>query len=241
MFKFVGTMAAGLALARLTGAADLSLNPRDSNFLKLRVGDTHYDTLGGFRGPLKMASELSQAFADEARGRKIPRGHDPLSVVSRYFRGNLAPVPGAAVDYLTGKDIAGRPFSVSREAWQRLAPIFVQAMREGWQDSGGRGALKALPAGLGVGTETYAPKEARSQSSTPISQAAPVPEQPETIRAQFNSAVDTQSPRVAVLVTPGERVPRVMTGFARIEVEGAGRLYVNRSKARAAGLTKPSE
>jgi hypothetical protein len=171
MFEFVGTMASTLALARLTHTADVSLDPRDSDFLKLRAGRTHYDVLAGFRGPVKLTAELAQAFADEARGRKVPRGHDPLSVVGRYFRGNLAPVPGASVDYLTGTDIAGRPFKLSREVWQRLAPVFVQAMHAGWKDAGGGGVLKALPAGLGVGTETYQPKEQRDESR-PISQSA---------------------------------------------------------------------
>lgn len=131
MFEFVGVMASTLALAKLTRTADVSLDPRSSDFLKVRAGNTHYDVLGGFRGPVKLTAELAQAFADEARGRRIPRGHDPIRVVSRYFRGNLSPAAGASVDYLIGKDIAGRPFSVSREAWQRLAPIFVQAMRAG--------------------------------------------------------------------------------------------------------------
>ena len=163
MFKFVGLIATSLALTKLTGTAEVSLEPCNSDFLKVRVGNTHYDVLGGFRGPLKMAAELAQTFADEARGQKIPRAHDPLSVVARYFRGNLAPVPGAVTDYLVGKDIAGRPFKLSREAWARLAPIFVQAMCAGWQDAGGKGLVKALPAGLGVSAETYKPKQRRDE------------------------------------------------------------------------------
>src|SRR5205085_11326648 len=50
MFKFVGLMATSLALTKLTHTADVSLDPRNSDFLKVRVGDTHYDVLGGFHG-----------------------------------------------------------------------------------------------------------------------------------------------------------------------------------------------
>lgn len=114
-------------------------------------------------------------------------------------------------------------------------------MREGWQDAGGKGALKALPAGLGVGVESYEPKQKRNYDSSPISQAAPVPEPPETIRQQFDSAIDAESPRVAVLATPGERVPARLTGFAQIDVDGHGTLYVNRAKARAMGRTRPAD
>lgn len=71
---------------------------------------------------------------------------------------------------------------------------------------------------------------------TRYAEPAPVAESPETVRAQFKSAIDPQSPRAAVLVTPGERAPRLTTGFAKLKLEGHGTLYVNRAKARALGI-----
>jgi hypothetical protein len=159
MIEFAGTMASTLALAKLTGAADVSLDPRNADFLKARIGRTHYDVLGGFRGPVKLTAELMKTFTDEAQGHKIPRGHDAVSVVTRYLRGNLAPVPGFVTDAVTGKDITGRQFKLSRAAAQRIAPIFVQALYAGWQDAEGKGVVKALPSGLGVGAEFYEPKQ----------------------------------------------------------------------------------
>ena len=63
----------------------------------------------------------------------------------------------------------------------------------------------------------------------------PAPESPETLRQQFKSPNSEDSPRVGVLLTPGERLRRVPPGFARIE-HAAGTLYLNRRKLKAAGL-----
>lgn len=69
-------------------------------------------------------------------------------------------------------------------------------------------------------------------------QTPPVPESPQTLRAQFQSALDPESPRVAVLVTPGEEIGRVPEGFAAVELGGRdGTLYVRESKAAAMGLS----
>ena len=70
--------------------------------------------------------------------------------------------------------------------------------------------------------------------------AAPVPESAETLGAQFKSALNSASPRVGVLVTPGERPRRVPRGFAVFDVD-AGRLYLSRAKLKEMGLTSAAK
>lgn len=103
----------------------------------------------------------------------------------------------------------------------------------------GRGNERAVPVrGLYI-----APKPAGSARppapvdvQTPTQRQTPVPESPQTLRAQFASARDPQSPRAAVLVTPGEELRRIPTGFTAIQLD-AGVLHLHRAKARALGLT----
>lgn len=71
----------------------------------------------------------------------------------------------------------------------------------------------------------------------PAGAVPPVPETPETLEAQFKSAFDKDSPRSAVLVTPGERLPKSISK-RRLWVGqapgGQGEVYVPRGKKASA-------
>ncbi len=69
-------------------------------------------------------------------------------------------------------------------------------------------------------------------------EAAPVPESAQTLRAQFKSAAAEDSPRVGVLLTPGESPRSTPKGFTRLNL-AEGDLFVNDAKAKALGLDTP--
>lgn len=66
----------------------------------------------------------------------------------------------------------------------------------------------------------------------------PVPEAPATLAAQVNSAARPDSPKLGVLITPGERPRKIPTGFKRVETP-KGNLYYDAAKVKAAGITDP--
>jgi hypothetical protein len=103
-------------------------------------------------------------------------------------------------------------------------PVTEYATAHGWREAG----KQLLVETVGFGVPGVAATAADRLT-------APVPEPPETLRAQFRSASDPQSPRAAVLLTPGEEV-RAPRGFASFDLP-EGRLYLNREKAKALGLT----
>lgn len=70
-------------------------------------------------------------------------------------------------------------------------------------------------------------------------QPPPVPEKPATLDAQFKSALDPQSPRAAVLVTPGERPRVIPQGFTPVDTP-AGKLWVHDGKLNKLGITDPA-
>lgn len=78
------------------------------------------------------------------------------------------------------------------------------------------------------------PTDDASQDLPPVEWAdeapTPVPEAPETLDAQFKSAQDPDSPKAAVLVTPGERPRVIPDGFDTVDTP-KGPLYINRTKA----------
>ncbi|MFL6228431.1 MAG: hypothetical protein ACJ741_06595 [Pyrinomonadaceae bacterium] len=69
----------------------------------------------------------------------------------------------------------------------------------------------------------------------------PVPESPETLAAQFESAASPESPRVAVLVTLGEETSAPQRGFIQMSVEGHGTLYLSRKKIARMGMQSLAE
>jgi hypothetical protein len=70
-------------------------------------------------------------------------------------------VPGLVADAATGTTVTGQDFNAKRDVLRLVTPLVAQDLYEGWKDSGGRGLLKATPAILGVGVQSYQPKQRR--------------------------------------------------------------------------------
>jgi hypothetical protein len=158
MTQFAGTVVAGMTLARL-GGAKVTVDPRDPDFGKVVVGHTHYDFTGGHRSVVRYVLQMSKAFAGLAEGQAAKRNQDVLSLTMNFLRQNAAPVPGLAADAATGKTVSGEDFKAKRAVLRLVTPLVAQDLYEGWKDAGGRGVLKATPALLGVGVQTYEPKQ----------------------------------------------------------------------------------
>lgn len=66
----------------------------------------------------------------------------------------------------------------------------------------------------------------------------PVPEHPETLTAQAQSAARPDSPKLGILVTPGAKPPSIPSGFTMVDTP-KGKLYFDPAKVKAAGITDP--
>jgi 2'-5' RNA ligase len=106
----------------------------------------------------------------------------------------------------------------------------------------GAGAAAAKPGGgPGAPPAAPAPEPASGGQESAVGVRTPVPESAETLGAQFKSALDQKSPRVAVLVTKGAPQPkRTPAGFVRLNLSD-GDLFVSDSKARRLGLDTPQK
>jgi hypothetical protein len=99
MAKFVVFGAAMLGLAKV-GGADVELDPRSSDGLKIKTGDTRYDILGGFQQYIRLATQLLTGQKKSTKTGEIKNidgegafGEDKGDVAGRFLRGKLAPVP----------------------------------------------------------------------------------------------------------------------------------------------------
>jgi hypothetical protein len=154
MVEFAGVAVSTLTAARFAGAA-VELHPESADFLKIRVGKTHYDVLGGFQQPMRLLGQLSTGLWKLSQGGQIKRGHDPLSVLARFGWTKASPVAGYGISAAMGENVDGSEFNAATDGARQFAPLFLQDMWEAWQEDGAAGAAKALPALVGVGVQTY--------------------------------------------------------------------------------------
>lgn len=90
-------------------------------------------------------------------------------------------------------------------------------------------------------TAQSAATERAGFTGEPLESAPPVPESPATLRAQFQSARDPNSPRAAVLITPGEQFSARPKGFAAVPVGEDGTLFIHRDKMASLGLKSAAD
>lgn len=153
--KFLAGTAAVVALAKAAGGT-VNTDPDDGDFLKIRFGDTTYDTLTGLQQPLRYILNMGAAVKADITKDETYSGKSKADLTTRFARSKLAPLASVATDYVSGQDFSGRQFSPKREAMDLITPLpasdFVEAMRkEGLL----KGALKASPTLTGIGVQTY--------------------------------------------------------------------------------------
>ena len=205
-----------LALAKLSGAADVQLAP-GPDFGKMRFGKMRVNIFGTDQ---LLARNLYQI----ATGKSVDYltgGHvsDWKDVLLRYGRSGLAPEGGIAADIITGKtyigdDMAWDAKTLLREIKDNL-PLSIQDIRDAWMKEGPLAGIIAAPYSLlGGSISTYETPEQRlaakyneqAQSGAFGPDATIYKETPTALRqsniaanpelAKLNSARDTQAQQI---------------------------------------------
>ena len=165
---FAGTAAAVLGLAVAAGA-DVETDARSSDFLKIKVGDTRFDILGGFQQNLVFAwRQISGEKKSSVTG-KITNldeggfsGANRLSILSDLIQNKENPTLAMATTQLKGQDKAGNKMDLAartREVAKLGVPISLLETGKAIKDEGLIGAVKNVPGFLGVGVGTYGLKD----------------------------------------------------------------------------------
>lgn len=167
------------AAAALGG--EVETDPRSSDFLKIKFGDTRYDIFGGLQQNMvfawreitgekkstqtgditKFAKSIpdiltnktnEQAGVDTGMGKS-----DRLTIAADMFTNKLAPIPAAVVTQLEGKDRGGNEINPIAEIAKLFVPINVTGIYDTTQDTGSlaQGVGLNAPSFFGIGTQTY--------------------------------------------------------------------------------------
>lgn len=170
MIKFIALGATVLTLSHI-GGASTQLDPRSSDFGKIKVGDTRYDIWGGFGQYIRVLSQILTRQSISAQTGKLQDlsgkgafGKTPASVGISFVRGKLAPVPSMAWDFASGRTAIGEKVTWQQEAKSHLLPLIYSDLQEAYKQQGVKSLLTVgLPSTFGIGVQTYKPKETKKQ------------------------------------------------------------------------------
>jgi len=156
------------AIGAMGAAADwweVELDPRSTDFGKFRIGDTRFDPWGGFQSYVRIIAQLITGQKKSISGQLQDLNSEKfgadsrMDIVSRFFRGKLAPAPGAVVNLLDGKNVVGEEVTPEGEALRMVVPLYMQDMSELYGQKGSGEVIKTfLPALFGIGVQNYTPK-----------------------------------------------------------------------------------
>lgn len=187
MRNWISLLAIGgtiLGMAKL-GGADVEDDPRSSDFGKIKSGDTRWDIWGGAQPYVRVMAQMISGKRKSTNSGKLYSlngddifGEDRAGVVADFFRNKLAPVPGAAVDLLSGRTGVGekvvykwntdkeKEVSIRRYIQDRIIPMTFTGTAEAMKDQGVKSIFTVgVPSIFGVGTQNYQKPVPKSAST----------------------------------------------------------------------------
>lgn len=161
--RFYGTTMGILGLVTAFGSAvgaSVNWDDDDSDFLKIKIGNTYYDIFAGNLQAAKLiikvvhsAIRTKGGFENRLHGELL---YDVIKDLGHFGRGKLSPGPSLIVDWLSEKDYVGNDFTWTKGIVSRLMPLTLSDMYQAWELDGVVGIAKSTPfTFLGVGVANY--------------------------------------------------------------------------------------
>lgn len=156
VIRMVATGAGVLALAKYVGGANVELDPRSSDWGKIRIGKTRYDVWGGYQQVARtIAQEISQTTKSATTGEfKHPKGR--LDPAINFFENKFSPPLALVKDIHSKQMFGGKPVTPLNELKEKGQPILWQDMRDAirsgdWKNAAATGVLGTF----GFGAQTF--------------------------------------------------------------------------------------
>lgn len=167
LVKIIAGTAAILGTAKALKPNSVELDPRSTDFGKIKVGDTRFEITGGMDSLVTLAARIltqSSKSASSGQVSKLNTGKfgssSDLDVLVNYLTGKTSPVAGVGVSLLKGKTFSGNKPTVGNTIGGLLEPLNVQNFTELKNDKNSANILAAVIADtLGVSTNTYKPTQ----------------------------------------------------------------------------------
>lgn len=210
--KFLGFTLFTLGLAKAAGAS-VSLDPDDSEFLKIKIGNTRYDTLTGLQQPMRMFLRMvgygGGQFGGAMRGGETYSGDKASDILADFTRSKASPQAGYVWDAIEGKNrMSGKRFEAGSDALKMAAPLPLQDFQKAIETDGSRrGFIETLPALVGVGAQTYVGgSEKPTTHAEKLARRIMMDKMPDESRTQAEIDVDAKRSQLRARSRRGEDV-----------------------------------
>lgn len=172
--KVVAGTATILGIANAVRPGSVELDPRSSDFGKIKIGNTRFDVSGGMASILTLAARIVSQSSKSSLSHKITKIDDPkaykgattLSTAEDFLENKLAPLPRFLLDLRSGQTkFNSKPLNltsgegIKNIATETLLPIQYSNYEELQKDPNSANTLVSMIAdALGIGTNTYGKK-----------------------------------------------------------------------------------
>jgi hypothetical protein len=155
------TMTLGILVAAKQAGADVEIDPRSTDFGKIRVGDTRIDFMGGFQPYIRYTAQIITGQRKSASGRLYEVS--PKDTFGRFLRAKESPAVGLIHDMWAGETFIGEGTDLSKEnvariAWQKFIPLFIQDVTDAVKQEGAAGIALGAPGAVGASVSSYGPE-----------------------------------------------------------------------------------
>lgn len=143
--SLLGVVSTGVAMGQLAkfGGAEVVTDPSSSDFLKIKIGNTRIDPFRGLQQyPVAvMKTMIPQMFGggystSPITGRTSdlsnPKfgGQSRLSVLEKFAQNKAAPIPAMIMDWMSGTQYDGTPYSLKQSLAEHITPIVIQDLMD---------------------------------------------------------------------------------------------------------------
>lgn len=166
--QLFGLSAFATGILGMAKAAGLKINtdPTNSDFGKIKVGDSRIDFLGGYAQYIKLASQIIEGRTTSSmtgKESKLGSGYGEKSVkdiIYSFLENKENPVASFVTGLAKGTDITGNPTrdakGIAKGVIERMVPLFLQDMNDLRTHPNRLNPLIGAPlAAGGVGVQTY--------------------------------------------------------------------------------------
>lgn len=248
--SFTATAATVLGLAEAAGAT-VSTDPRSSDFLKIKVGNSRYDILGGLQQNLVAIWRITSGEKKSSQTGKITDldsskfgAANRLSVLSDLFSSKEAPAVSEIFKQIKGSDQAGNRLTPASRATSLASlplPLGISDSSSAIKDTarnGGynpqtitEGVVKSSPGFFGIGVGTYGKQDIKltDKQTKYVQKLKDSGASPEAIKANtdFFQTLKTGPDRV-------EASAKVKEALTNGDIEKAKQIAIDYNKAYAA-------
>lgn len=163
LLKMVSGTAAILAIANSVKPGSVELDPRSSDFGKIRIGNTRFDATGGIASIVTLGTRLltlSSKSASSGIVSKLNSGEfgsqTGMDVIYNFAENKLSPVSSVLRDLMRGRTFEGGKPTAESSVNNLFRPMILSTYEELQKDPDSADKLLSLIAdGLGISVNTY--------------------------------------------------------------------------------------